>query len=346
MNKLVFIGPCGGGKIPTNGASVKNFYLIQTLREKFNSVTVIDTEYWKKNPFVLLKLLFVILVNFRAKFIISANNMSSYRLIRIFYAIPVKREVYYWVIGGSIAKWIKVGKVKSAPYRVLKMFIVEGNSMKETLNECGFDNVVTVPNFKNITYIPDKHISANGDKTDFVFLSRIIPQKGCDYIIEAVKILNSKYSERFSVDFYGEIADDYRDAFLDKVNSLPNVSYKGFLDLRNPQNYDILSRYDSMLFPTFWDGEGFPGIIIDAYIAGLPVIATDWSLNRDILKDGHTGLFVSPRNASALAIAMQKLIEISQDEIAIMACNCQHEAVKFDIKHVLSTKLLQNIGLQ
>lgn len=344
MNKLVFIGPCGGGKIPTNGASVKNFYLIQTLRERFNSVIVIDTEYWRRNPFILLKLLFAVLKNPHAKFIVSANNMSSYRLIRIFDAIPAKREVYYWVIGGSIARWIKDGKVKSAPYRVLKMFIVEGNSMKDTLSECGFDNVITVPNFKNISYIPDKQWLANEDKVRFVFLSRIIPQKGCDYIIEAVKILNSKYSERFSVDFYGEISDDYSDIFLDKIDSLPNVSYKGFLDLRNPQNYDILSRYDSMLFPTFWDGEGFPGIIIDAYIAGLPVIATDWSLNRDLIENGETGWIIEPKNAGVLAAKMEFVMN-NKVEISQMSDLCQSKAMNYDVHYVLNDGLFKIIGM-
>ena len=30
-----------------------------------------------------------------------------------------------------------------------------------------------------------------------------------------------------------------------------------------------------MLFPTYWHGEGFPGIVIDAFVAGLLVVATD-----------------------------------------------------------------------
>lgn len=98
--------------------------------------------------------------------------------------------------------------------------------------------------------------------------------------------MNQKGFERkINLTFYGPIQEDYKKNFLSQVEMLNNVKYGGFLDLRDEKNYDILSEYDIMLFPTFWEGEGFPGILIDALIAGIPVIASDWNLNKYIIQD-------------------------------------------------------------
>ena len=60
-----------------------------------------------------------------------------------------------------------------------------------------------------------------------------------------------------------------------------------------------------MLFPTYWKGEGFPGVIIDAFVAGLPVIATDWNMNTEIIEDGVNGFIIEPKSSEALAEKMQ-----------------------------------------
>ena len=54
------------------------------------------------------------------------------------------------------------------------------------------------------------------------------------------------------------------------------------------------------MFPTYYAGEGFAGTLIDAYSAGIPVIASDWKYNSEIVnesvgfvyKTGDQGAFV------------------------------------------------------
>lgn len=343
--KVILIGPCGGGSVPKNGASAKNYHLVKFLREKNAKIQTIDTENWRKNPLVLIKLACKILFNPNAKFIVATNNMSSYRVFQIFSMFPRKRSIIYWIIGGSIAEWIKEGKVGRKPFECVEWFLAEGKKMQRTFAEVGFkDNVLYVPNFKNISYIPNK-VENNSALTKFVFLSRVIPMKGCDLIIEAVNKLNTKYQNRFIVDFYGPIEDNYDDDFKSKVESLPNVNYKGFIDLRNEKNYDVLASYDSMLFPTYWHGEGFPGIIIDAFIAGLPVIASDWSLNADIIEDGKTGMMINVKDVDALAGAMTKLIE-NRTLINTMSKQCSAHAMEYEMNNVLSADLFKKIGIE
>ena len=339
--QIIFIGPMGGGKIPTNGASVKNFYIAEKLQKHSKQIILIDTEKWKKNPFILFKLVLVILFKPKAKYILSLNNMSAYRLISVLNIFPRKRDIYYWVIGGSIADWIKQGRVSKTPYLLVSYFLVEGNSMKHTLNECGFDNIIVVPNFKKITYIPLKPNA--GKKVRFLFLSRINPHKGCDYILSVTKRLSQIYEDKFEVDFYGEVSKEYSD-FYEKVESLPNVSYKGFIDLRENRNYDKIAGYDAMLFPTYWHGEGFPGIMVDALIAGLPIIASDWHLNKNIVNDGKTGILIAPCDEEALYRAMEECIK-NPIYIRLMASECQKSATNFDVDKVVTPELFKTIGL-
>lgn len=341
--KIIFIGPAGGGGVPRNGASAKNYHLIKFFREKSINVVSIDTENWRKNPYVLLKLGWTILCNPKAKYIVASNNMSSYRVLRIMSFLLKKRSVIYWVIGGSIADWIKDGRVKRAPFELVEFFLVEGKKMQYTLASAGFSNSVYVPNFKCIDYIPNRNEIIT-DRVRFVFLSRVIPEKGCDTIIDAVVLLNAAYKNRFIVDFYGPFESEYESEFKHKIATINNVAYKGFLDLRDQKNYDTLAKYDVMLFPTYWAGEGFPGIIIDAFIAGLPVIASDWSLNADIIENGKTGVILRDNNVKDLAFAMSAMIE-NPDYIGIMSKQCQESAMKYSINNVVSDDLLNKLGL-
>lgn len=116
------------------------------------------------------------------------------------------------------------------------------------------------------------------------------------------------------------------------------------MDLRNQKNYDILAEYDAMLFPTYWHGEGFPGIIIDAFVSGLPVVATDWSLNADIIEDGKTGIILKENTVESLVDAMDAMIN-NPKAVELMRKTCQDSAMDFDIKNVVSDKLLEKIGI-
>lgn len=342
-NKVVFIGPAGGGGVPKNGASAKNYHLMKYFRTKEINVLSVDTENWKKNPFILLRLFFYLLFFSKAKYIIAANNMSSYRVLQLMSLIPGKRSVIYWIIGGSIADWIKEGKVKAEYFKLVDYFLAEGKKMQKTFAEVGFTNTIYVPNFKCIDYLPNLQ-SEKVKQVRFVFLSRIIPEKGCNNIIDAVKVLNEKYKGKFSVDFYGPFEAEYESEFNSKISRIENISYRGFLDLRNQKNYDQLAKYDAMLFPTYWHGEGFPGIIIDAFVSGLPVIATDWSLNADIIEDKKTGIILKENTVQALADAMADVID-NREAFRSMSIACRNSAMTYDINNVVSDELLDKIGI-
>lgn len=343
-NKVILVGAINEGNTPTCGETMKNQLFVKRFNELFDAVITVDTLNWKKRPWVLVRLFFTLLFNRGAKVVISASTISAYFVIKFLYHIRLKKNVFYWVVGGSLHNMVKEGKIKTNHMRYLKAILVQGTIMCKELQNAGLDNVVYVPNSKYIDYLPSKSHNLPQDKIHFVFLSRISPYKGCEYIFESVKELNKLYAEKFDVTFYGRIESGY-DSFLSSVESFDNVKYNGVLNLLSERlGYEELAKYDVMLFPTYWDGEGFPGVVIDAYISSLPIIATDWNLNTDVIEDGKDGWIIPVHNVDALIAAMKNVIE--HPETLINKVNhIRNKALQYDCRNILTQALFKQLGL-
>jgi glycosyltransferase involved in cell wall biosynthesis len=67
-------------------------------------------------------------------------------------------------------------------------------------------------------------------------------------------------------------------------------------------------KYDALILPTHYQGEGYPGVIIEAYCIGMPVICTNWQSLPEIV-DVSSGILINPKDSESLYRAMQFLIE-------------------------------------
>jgi len=68
----------------------------------------------------------------------------------------------------------------------------------------------------------------------------------------------------------------------------------------------LYGAMDLLVLPSV-SGEGSPGVVKEAAAAGVPVVATDVSGTREILRDGLEALLVPPRDSRALARSMARL---------------------------------------
>lgn len=346
MSELVFIGPMHLGKIPSAGDSMKNQLFLDRFVQVYDKVYTVDTAGWKKKPWILLKLACSLLMHPRVNVIISANPDSADKLIRIMRLLHLRNDVFYWVVGGSFHTMIREGRFKYSTYSFLKGIFVQGQSMVDALYGLGLNNAVYIPNSKLISHYGERE-EKQDDKTHFVFLSRIEEYKGCTDIIEAVDSLNRDgYQGKFDVTFYGNPSahPEYEARFTEMVNSHQEVGYKGILNLRDVKNYDELAKYDVMLFPTYWHGEGFPGIVIDAYIASLPIIASDWNLNKDVIEDGVTGWIIPVHDIKALTERMKYVID-HPAVVREFSRRCKERAGQYDSRNVLSEERLKELGV-
>ena len=342
--KVLFIGPLGKEGKMIGGDCLKNLHLTRQLKKLSVNLRILDTLYYKKSLWRKITLLFTILINRKKTFIISASSLGANKLLRTLSLFKIT-DAIYWVVGGDLPQLLSCQYFKLDPYAKIRKIIVEGKNMEETLRICGLNNVMTLPNFKFINYIPQKKHPTPGSPAKFIFLSRITEAKGCSYINKAAKALNEKgLADNFHIDYYGTIDKKYKEKFTYELSTLPNVDYQGFLNLLDTANYDRLASYDALLFPTFYHGEGFAGIFIDAFISGLPIIASDWSINGDIVKDGITGCIVRNRNTKELAAKMEEIIK-NREKYWQMGLNSQSEWKKYEIDNVVNSALLKELEI-
>lgn len=342
MKKIIFVGWVNQGKAPVDGETTKNQYIIAELK-KYCKVTVLDFYQKRKHPWVYLQALWAVITQPQATIVLSTSASNIYGMLKWFKRLNLKRNIVHWVIGGTLGDKVKNGIFNANIIGYAKHTLVESPLMLRQLEDCGVAGVIQVPNFKLINYLPK--VSVPQDVIRFVFLSRIMAEKGCNEIIAAAKLLNEwGMEDRYVVDFYGKVADDYRMTFENGISQLSNVKYQGFLDMRQTEGYDKLATYDMLLFPTCWRGEGFAGIFIDAFVAGLPMIITDWAHNSQFVKEGETGLFIPVHDAKALAQKMKECIE-GQYNISIMKELCQIEAKRYDVRNIITEELLKKIEI-
>ena len=74
-----------------------------------------------------------------------------------------------------------------------------------------------------------------------------------------------------------------------------------------------MRTFDIFLLPSLWEGFGI--VLIEAMVAGKPVIATKTSSIPEIVADGKSGILVSPEDAESISDALLRLI--SAHEIRI-----------------------------
>lgn len=340
-NKLLFIGPLRLGATPRGGDTMKNNLFLKRFREVYDKVYVIDTIDWHKKPLTMVKLLCYLLFLRNVKVVISCEQGAS-RIIDFLYYLRVQKDVFYWVIGSGFPTRVANGTVSPKHYHFLKRILVQSPQMVSILQNAGLSNALYVSNSKPIYSIPlQDHKS---DTCKFVFISRIHPDKGIGLIFNCLSKINKEFGESVvSIDFYGLFDDDYA-SFKQEVESFPNAHYKGLLDLTNIEGYKVLASYDIMLFPTYYEGEGFPGVFIDAFIAGLPVLTTSWHYNSEVIQDGVTGFIIPPKDEESLYNKMLWVID-HKEEVAGLRQACQHEAEKYDSANILSIDNLKRIGL-
>jgi glycosyltransferase involved in cell wall biosynthesis len=132
----------------------------------------------------------------------------------------------------------------------------------------------------------------------FVFLGHLWRTKGVETLLEAA----SQLPDDVSIDVYGP-QDEYRGETVD-ARGAGRVRYRGFLS--HPEVDVKLWNYDCLVLPTFHEGEGYPGVIAEAFAHRLPVISTKWLAIPEIVDDS-CGLLIEPGDAAGFVAAVRAL---------------------------------------
>lgn len=338
--KIAIIGHFGGNENILDGQTIKTKILYDELRQATDwQIRKVDTYYKSKKPIMLLINSIVTLISTRDIIVLLSGNGMKFYFPLLSYFSRFRTRIYHDVIGGNLDSYVKKYPKFQKYLNSFEVNWVETENLRKKLEYCGVNNCEVIPNFKrlNIATIENNEYS---EPFKFCTFSRVMREKGVEIAIDAVQAINTEAGrEVCKLDIYGRVDDAYKDDFeriMENVTS--SIQYKGMVPY--DKSVEAIKGYYALLFPTFWMGEGFPGTIVDAFSAGLPVIATDWNCNGEIVINGVNGILYPNNNHRDLKDAMKWLI-YSKNEYVKMKKKCIITAKKYQsdeyIRGIVST---------
>lgn len=248
------------------------------------NVQSVDTDNWKKHVIYLFFAIIRLYVWSDVIVLSSADN-GAHIFLKFLRLINSKKKVYYFVIGGSLSRNIKNKKWNIKEYKNIKRIYVESRLLDTELKAFGLTNVSVLKNFRKIKEFESQYKCT--DDLKFVYYGRVIKEKGIEQAIDLITKLNIE-GFKCTLDIYGQITDVYYELIQSKFTN--EINYKGVISPDNKVEYEILSQYDVFIFPTEYPGECLPGALIDSYIAGLAVLASNWRYAKEYINDGENGI--------------------------------------------------------
>jgi glycosyltransferase involved in cell wall biosynthesis len=188
----------------------------------------------------------------------------------------------------------------------------------------------------NIFDIPQLDAAAAEECPDFdetrfhvISVGRLQHEKGQRYLVDAFdELVNRRGHKQSMLWLVGSGPDEASlRAHVSSMRLDNHVRFEGFQ--ANPMPY--LRRADLFCLPSLF--EGMPNALVEAMLAGTPVVSSDCpSGPREILADGEHGCLVPPADPLALADAVEDAIKNREAWIARTAGARRFVAETFSIK--------------
>lgn len=240
----------------------------------------------------------------------------------------IKPNIY----GGLAAK--KYGIPYIANITGLGTAVEKKNIMQQLtiiLYKLAFSNIQRVffQNTENMKFFRDKNIVVNKHRlvpgsgvnldyfqildypsestTEFVFISRIMKEKGIDQYIEVAEYITKKYpNTKFHV--CGFCEEDYEDLLID-MQKKGILIYHGMVrDIR-----DILIKTHCTIHPTYYP-EGISNILLESAASGRAIITTNRSGCKEVVDHGINGYMIKQKDSNDLIEKVEKFLKLNSEE--------------------------------
>ncbi len=160
-------------------------------------------------------------------------------------------------------------------------------------------------------FVDAPSLSLSEPREGFLFVGRLAPEKGIGLLAEAAISLAGSASVRVA-------GSGPEDALL---VTTPNVKVLGALSAAEVMAE--MSRAQALVMPSLWY-ETFGLVIIEAFAAGLPVIASRLGSMATLVREGKTGLLFEPGNVNDLVDKLRWALTHPHD-MAIMGAQARAE---------------------
>ncbi len=145
----------------------------------------------------------------------------------------------------------------------------------------------------------------HNDKVHFLYLGRIMKEKGIDELFAAVKMLQQE-DLSFHIDLVGFFEDSYKEQ-VDALIAAGVATFHGFQ--ADPLPYYTLA--DCVILPSYH--EGMSNVLLEAAAVGRPVITSDIPGCREAVDPGQSGFLVAVKDSDSLYRTMKHFLSLSTE---------------------------------
>lgn len=145
----------------------------------------------------------------------------------------------------------------------------------------------------------------------FIFVGRLVGDKGINELVEAFIRLNEKYPDTRLILVGGQEPhlDPLKPATIKEIECNKAIEDVG----RQQDVRPWFAAAECLVFPSY--REGFPNVVIEAGAMGLPSIVTNINGSREIIIEGRNGIIIPSHNVDSLFEAMESLLTEKEKRI-------------------------------
>lgn len=173
------------------------------------------------------------------------------------------------------------------------------------------------------------------ENIEFVYISRIMKEKGIDQYISAAKYIKGKYpNTKFHI--LGFCEEDYEEKLYELERDNIIVYHGMQRDVRK-----FLRNTHCTVHPTYYP-EGMSNVLLESAASARPIITTNRSGCREIVDEGSNGFLVAPQNSDDLIAKIESFLELSYLEKKSMGLAGRLKVEnEFDREIVVSTYITE-----
>lgn len=174
------------------------------------------------------------------------------------------------------------------------------------------------------------------DTVDFVFIARIMKEKGADQYLEAAEYIKKKYPNTVF-----HVCGNCEEAYQEKLMQLHEkgiINYHGRLrDIR-----EIHKEIHCTIHPTYYP-EGMSNVLLESCASGRAIITTDRSGCREIVDDGVNGYIVQQKNTKDVIEKIEKFLALSFEERKEMGLRGREKVQKEFDRNIVIDKYMTEL---
>lgn len=186
-------------------------------------------------------------------------------------------------------------------------------------------------NTDNYEYIP----FPSNSTVRFLFIGRVMKEKGIDELLEATKLLIESGVNCF-LDVVGPLEENYEDT-LKQYESEGWLKYHGYQEDVKP----FIAVCDCFILPSYH--EGMANTNLECASSGRPVITSNIPGCRESIIENTSGYLCEVKNANSLYYAMKKMVEIGKEGRAQMGIEGRKHMIEMFDKSKVVQETIQSL---